>query len=92
MIQIHIVQSQNTSTVMMNRSDDMRWRSKWDYIHVGQTRKITKFLLFPKKINREWRWLEKATYLQKCFEEMNYATMDYGYHKVWRDIAWIKKN
>ncbi|UUV46802.1 hypothetical protein [Bacillus phage vB_BanS-Thrax4] len=69
----------------------MRWRSKWDFIAVGDTRYITKFLLFPKKINREWRWLERATILQKCVERMNSGSMDYGYHKAWMDIQWIKR-
>jgi hypothetical protein len=67
----------------------MRWRSKWDYISYGDTRLISKFLLFPKRINREWRWLEKVTYRQKCEKVMNYGSMDYGYHKEWVDKEWV---
>lgn len=69
----------------------MRWRSKWDFIAVGDSRIVTKFLFFPKKINREWRWLERASILQRCVEQMNSGSMDYGYHKTWRDIQWIKR-
>lgn len=66
----------------------MKWKpkyKKWDNIKIGDTRNTTKFLLFPLSINGEWRWLEKATYKQECVEEMNYASMDYGYHKEWRN-------
>ena len=29
---------------------------------LGNIETVTKFLLFPKCINREWRWLERASY------------------------------
>lgn len=67
----------------------MHWRSKWDYILVGDKRIITKFLLFPRCINGETRWLEKATYLQECVLEMGYGSMDYSKHKAWQDMEWI---
>lgn len=38
----------------------MKWRSKKPQI--GDRRIVTRFLLFPKRINREVRWLEKATW------------------------------
>jgi len=68
----------------------MRWRSKWDYIAIGDTRLISKFLILPKRISREWRWLEKVTYRQECVDELNYGSMDYGHHKEWRDKEWVK--
>lgn len=68
----------------------MRWRSKWDYIAIGDTRLISKFLIFPKRINRESRWLEKATYRQECEDVLNYGSMDYGTHKEWVNKEWVK--
>ena len=45
----------------------MRWNEKpkpqWLDIRIKEH-----FLFFPKKINKEWRWLEKAKYKQ-CYEE-----------------------
>lgn len=38
----------------------MKWRSKKPQI--GDRRIVTRFLLFPKRINREVRWLEKTTW------------------------------
>lgn len=38
----------------------MRWKSRKP--EIGDIRIITQFLLFPKRINREIRWLEKATW------------------------------
>lgn len=57
----------------------MRWnnvRPKTD-----ETREATKFLWFPKEINREIRWLEKATYKQV------YCGAAIGWHDLW----WINK-
>jgi len=31
---------------------------------IGQTRVVTKFLWFPKTINKETRWLEKASWTE----------------------------
>lgn len=69
----------------------MKWRSKWDYIDIGEIKIISTFLLFPKCINGEWRWLEQAMYMQECVKEMNCGSMDYNYHKEWRDIKWMNK-
>ncbi|UGO51262.1 hypothetical protein PQE72_gp181 [Bacillus phage vB_BanS_Skywalker] len=65
----------------------MRWKSNKPQHH-GQHRHKTKFLLFPKKIGDEWRWLERATYLQKV--ERIYL----GYYDsklTWEDVKWIDK-
>jgi hypothetical protein len=67
----------------------MRWRSKWDDIWYGDTRVVSKFLFFPKRIDREWRWLEKASYRQICVKVMNHGSYDYRYHKEWADKEWI---
>lgn len=60
----------------------MRWKDK--VLLVGDTRTIEKFLLFPRCIGYEWRWLEKAKILQRF--ERSYH--DKGY---WRDIGWANK-
>ena len=39
----------------------MKWIAKKE-VAVGDIRLKSKFLLFPKNINDEVRWLEKATY------------------------------
>ena len=39
----------------------MRWNTT-PFPKDGNTRIVTKFLLLPKCIKNEWRWLETATY------------------------------
>ena len=57
----------------------MRWKDKTP--HWDDERIITVFLLFPKCINGEWRWLEFAKIYQIY---MAYWTGD-----CWEDIRWI---
>ena len=68
---------------------EFRIPDKWEGIDFGDTRVVSKFLLFPKCIGRDCKWLVRASYLQECVEEMNYGTMDYNTHKEWRDIKWL---
>jgi hypothetical protein len=42
----------------------MRWKIESDP-YIGQERIIKKFLLFPKEIKNEVRWLEQATYKEE---------------------------
>lgn len=60
---------------------------KWNSIPILEDGRvtITEFLIFPKCINGEWRWLEKATYI--TYRNWNYYTDSYFYH----DIEWIDK-
>jgi hypothetical protein len=51
--------------------------------YYGDTRIITKFLLFPKVFNNEWRWLEKTRIKQKFV-----ATVTGG---IWLDVDWAKE-
>ena len=55
----------------------MRWSSPKE----GSQRKITKFLLFSMLIDYEWRWLEKATYIEEY--------MGCG---GWRALYWVDKD
>lgn len=50
---------------------------------IGTTRIKSHFLLFPKTINGETRWLEKATYEQKFIRSEN------GTFCYWTDTKWI---
>ena len=54
-----------------------------------EERVITKFLLFPKKVGNEWRWLEKASIHQKVMPVDMGGSMEWGKYKhQWRDIKW----
>lgn len=64
----------------------MRWKSKKPRYY-DEHRHITKFLFFPKKVNHEWRWLERVTILQKV--DRIYST--YTSNLCWVDVKWIDK-
>lgn len=60
----------------------MRWQSEKEPEY-GDKRIKTKFLLFPIEINREVRWLEKATYKETyCYNN------EYQFHE-WVPSKWI---
>ena len=61
----------------------MRWSEKKKKItRDGDTKTVTRFLIFPKKLNGQWRWLEKARWIKKyvwngdCYE--------------WNDQDWLE--
>jgi len=56
----------------------MKWNSK-EY-KSGDTRVISRFLFFPRSINGECRWMERASIKQKL--ERNWVD------SVWVDISW----
>lgn len=59
----------------------------------GQTRLIGKFLLFPKIINRELRWLEYAYYEQVAVKTDVGGSMEWGnYKNKWRNKKWVNIN
>ena len=51
---------------------------------IGTTRTKSKFLILPKKINDQWRWLEKSTWVEK----FTYNSYD---RKVWISDRWINE-
>lgn len=59
----------------------MRWRI--GYCYAGDERVIRRFLLFPKEIKGEVRWLEWASIRQ----QLNGRTTHDG--PEWVDIAWV---
>lgn len=63
----------------------MRWNVR-DSSNIGDKRIITKFLLFPKCLNGEWRWLEKASYEQVYG---NWCTSSDEDFNSWSDMRWI---
>lgn len=71
----------------------MKWKSKpkWsprDNIRkIGRVRIKERFLLLPKCIDGEWRWLEKA-----CYKQM-YTGRDINGELVfgWEDVSWKKR-
>jgi len=66
----------------------MRWEEKRakqnDYD--GETRIVSKFLLFPRKIGSEWRWWENAKIEQRCSFEY-----DLYHDTFWEDIRWVNE-
>jgi hypothetical protein len=67
----------------------VRWKeSKHEGPNYGDRRKVTRFLLLPKEFSGEWRWLEKASWLQV------YVFTDYEDYRRWRwedltETGWI---
>lgn len=53
---------------------------------LGETRTITQFLLFPKTINNETRWLETTTWEERCHGTG--GTENPTYH-IWHYTRWI---
>jgi len=56
----------------------MRWKDEF----TGEMRTARKFLLFPKEIDNEVRWMEYAYIQQSCFLNKKHG-------KYWKDVAWI---
>jgi len=70
----------------------MRWHKKIRKTPArGTERERSSFLFWPRTINGETRWLERATILQRygpTFEEA--ATQRLKYFTVkWHDVTWI---
>lgn len=66
----------------------MRWKiPKKTHPKCGDKREVIKFLLFPKCMRGEWRWLEKASWTQQ-YQIFHYE--DYRMGK-WVDIdePWV---
>lgn len=55
----------------------------------GKTRVITKFLWFPKILENQFRWLEKAKIIQiVCKVDIGQSEQWGKYRYKWLDIAW----
>ena len=68
----------------------MRWfekeKKKKPIFSDMETRVVRKFLWFPKKIGKETRWLEFASYEQIYYK--SYFDKDHNYHSMdrWYDL------
>ncbi|UGO50943.1 hypothetical protein PQE70_gp090 [Bacillus phage vB_BanS_Nate] len=68
----------------------MRYKFGKPQPKVGNTRIYGKFLLFPKIINKELRWLEYAYYQQEAISIDVGGTMQYGETRViWVTRKWV---
>jgi len=57
---------------------------------IDKIRVIEKFLLFPKIIDHELRWMEHVKIEQRVCEIDIGGSMEWGKYKyAWRDWAWI---
>lgn len=65
----------------------MRWKRKLPlHYRIGESRTKNKFLIFPKCINNEWRWLEKTSWIQSVKTKYHGG---FDYTVGWKDIRWI---
>lgn len=69
----------------------MRWKNKTNTPpKIGDTRVVRKFLLFPKSLSGETRWLEKANIIQKLIESCH-PCVGVGapvHCERWIDVDW----
>lgn len=66
----------------------VRWRKNRNtkpYPEDGETRIITRFLLFPKEINNEYRWLESVK-IEQFYRGYDYVRDIGGF---WVDKDWV---
>lgn len=64
----------------------MRWKlKKKQQPKVGDTRIVDRFLLFPKFLDDEWRWLE-LTQIQQEYNNMGLLESNWTYK--WVDLHW----
>lgn len=68
----------------------MRWKSYWNATE-GDIRYKEKFLLFPKIINDEGRWLEKVKYKQEYSKHYFWNGREECYNYQWIDTEWVDK-
>ena len=67
----------------------MKWHKKFKPLPKdGETREITRFLWFPKCIDSEWRWLEKASW-EQYYLNLSYASF---LDRRWFDRKWVQSS
>lgn len=68
----------------------MRWQQKinWDP-ELGDKRILTRFLLFPKAIEGETRWLETVSFEQEYIRDIFWLGNERYMRKCWTDIRWV---
>ena len=69
----------------------MRWKADPLKDMEGQQRVVSKFLLFPKCLDGEWRWLERSNIVQQVCKLDVGGSCQWGcYAWQWIDISWNK--
>ena len=63
----------------------MRWEAKPKAVEFD-TRTVHRFLLFPRRIGDEWRWLEWA-WVKQVYRIVGYSDGGSG---VWTDWRWAR--
>ncbi len=63
-------------------------QSDFSRLGEGATRKRRKFLLWPRLIDGYWHVFVWVTVTEKVSREMNYGSLDYGYHFEWKEIEY----
>lgn len=70
----------------------MRYKFKTKPPIVAGSRRVkTRFLFLPKTINRETRWLERATWREEVMKVMDHTNTSWrvSYTLAWRAVEWI---
>lgn len=62
----------------------MRWKAR-PQPKIGDVRTIQKFLLLPRCLGREWRWLEVARIHQ---QRISYMNEFFNMKMAWKNIGW----
>lgn len=84
-IGLFIKEAFNTFNEKSKEVYDVRWRKKEKKdLADGETRIVTRFLLFPKEINNQYRWLEFARIRQSYIE----YDFESGCGGFWVDKEW----
>jgi hypothetical protein len=69
----------------------MRWKAKDNfYPKYGARRMVTKFLLFPKEMEGEWRWLETASWMKE-YRIFNYEDYSIGKWVDMNNEGWMDR-
>lgn len=70
----------------------MRWKVDKTGVPLGAERTVRRFLIFPTRLGREWRWLERVGIRQKVVDLDVGGSMEWGnYVRCWADYAWAEE-
>ena len=70
----------------------MRWKDRHKALEkrVGERRIVKKFLLFPTKLDSEWRWFENVLIIQKVTQVDIGGSIEWGsFSYEWRNECWL---
>lgn len=67
----------------------MRWKVRFSTCQLGDVRTVRRFLIIPKRLGDEWRWLEFA-FIEQKFEKAFDAECEY-YKDKWAGKRFVDK-